>query len=240
MPPVIIAAGIGAAATGIGAAVSSSATKKASDAATQAAAANTQLQTDIYNKNTALIQPTVDQGKVAAERENALLGLSGDPEAAAKAFADWRGSTGYDFALNEGLNAITSSSATRGMLDSGATLKAITRFGQGVADQSFASYLGNIDNIAGRGVNAIGSLTGTGQTYANAVSTNNTNAAGAVGTAALTNASSINALLNSFVGGLGANRGQSSYDKAQAPAINAMTFSVPGQTPAFPTSKLAF
>lgn len=240
--PLIIPAIIGGVATIAGAAISSSATKTATNAATQAAAADRAVQTDIYNKNTALSQPSIDQGRVAAEHENALLGLSGDPTAAAKAFGDWRGSTGYQFRLDSGVNAITGNAATRGTLDSGSTLKAITQFGQNTADQSFNTYLGNVDAIAGRGTNAIGAITGAGQTYANQIVNANNQQASAVGTGALTNATTINSLLNNFVAGSGLNRGQSSYGQTPgaAPQINAMTFTAPQAKPAFAPSQLAF
>lgn len=240
--PLIIPAIIGGVATIAGAAISSSATSKATKAATQAAAADRAVQTDIYNKNTALSQPTIDQGRVAAEHENALLGLSGDPMAAAKAFSDWRGSTGYQFRLDSGLNAITGNAATRGTLDSGSTLKAITQFGQNTADQSFGDYFNRLDTLNSRGVNAIGSITGTGQTYANQIVDANNQQASAVGTGALTNATTLNSLLNNFVAGSGLNRGQSSYGQTPgvAPQINAMTFTTPQARPAFAPSQLAF
>lgn len=242
MPVGLIAAGVGAAGSIAGAAISSSATKKASDAATQAAAANNALQTQIYTQNRDLIQPTVQAGDTARNAELALLGLNGDPAAADRAFADFRGSSGYTFRLNQGINAITGNAATRGMLDSGSTLKALDAFGQGTADQSFSDYITRLDTLSNRGVNAIGSLTGTGQAYAGAVSNNNNSAAGAVGNAALTGASNINAILGNFVSGIGLNRGQSSYGKTstQAPAVNAMTFDVPRSGPAIQPSPTVF
>jgi hypothetical protein len=81
MPPVVIAAGIGAAAGIGGGLLSASAQKKAAskaaDAATQTAEMNNALQSQIYGENKALLSPYVNRGNSAGDAINALLGLGG-------------------------------------------------------------------------------------------------------------------------------------------------------------------
>lgn len=82
MPPVLIAAGVTAAATIGGAALSSSATKKAAnkaaDTSLQTANMNNALTQQIYNKNTANLSPFMANGLQAS---NALTGMLLGPQA---------------------------------------------------------------------------------------------------------------------------------------------------------------
>lgn len=50
---------------------------------------------------------------------------------------DYTASPGYQWQLQQGMNAINSSQAARGALDSGATLKSLARYAQGLAMQDF-------------------------------------------------------------------------------------------------------
>lgn len=87
----------------------------------------------------------------------ALLGIGGDPAASEAAFNNYLGSSGYDFALDQGTRAITGSNAAKGLLKSGATLKALNSFGQGLAAQRFDNYLDKLGALTGQGLSA-GSL----------------------------------------------------------------------------------
>jgi len=60
-------------------------------------------------------------------------------------------SPGYQFRLDEGGRAYDRSAAARGMLLSGAQVKAQERFGQGVAADEFSSYANRLAAIAGVG-----------------------------------------------------------------------------------------
>jgi hypothetical protein len=93
MPPVVIAGGIAAAGAIGGSLLANSAQKKANNQAaqTQNNATNAQLQLgresmglnrEIYDKNTALLNPYVQRGNVAGDSINALLGLPSTPAAA--------------------------------------------------------------------------------------------------------------------------------------------------------------
>jgi hypothetical protein len=62
---------------------------------------------------------------------------------------------GYQFNLDEGARAINAQMAARGMLDSTARGRALSRFSQGLAAQEYNNYL-----------NRLGALSGVGQTAA--------------------------------------------------------------------------
>ena len=139
---------IGAGASAYSASKASS-TAKATNAANQRAITNTQTQ------NNALYAPYVDRGNQAGAAANAFLGLGGQ-QAQDEAFANWRNSTGYQFNLKGGTDAIAAGAATKGSLNSGATLKALTRFGTDVANTYGQQYLGNLQTQQGVGLQAAG------------------------------------------------------------------------------------
>lgn len=126
-----------------------------------------------YLTGTQGTQSYVDTGKQAQQNEagtvaneSALLG-GGTPAAQAaqkSAFNNYLNSTGYQFQLGQGQQAITGSAAARGLLGSGATAKALTQFGQGLAGQYFNNYMGQLSNVAGQQANIAGQgLTAAGQ-----------------------------------------------------------------------------
>lgn len=211
MPIALIAAGIGAAGSIAGAAISSNAASNASDKAAQAAAANNALQREIYASNKGELQPYIDRGNTAGGAESALLGLGGDAGAAKNAFDKYLGSTGYQFQLGQGVNAITGNRAASGTLDSGGTLKSLNAYGQGIASNYFQSYLNNLSGVAGTGLTGASALAGVGQNYANAVSQNNNNAANTAANAGLSSANSINGLIASGLNAFGSQQGLSSF-----------------------------
>lgn len=73
---------------------------------------------------------------------------------AQNAFGKYLDSTGYQFQLGQGQKAITTSNAAKGLLNSGATLKALNNYGQGMAGNYFNNYLGQVNNVAQQGLTA--------------------------------------------------------------------------------------
>ena len=66
------------------------------------------------------------------------------------AFALFRNTPGYQFGLDQGVKAVQSSAAARGGLNSGATLKALTKFGNDYADQQgFTPYMNRLAALSG-------------------------------------------------------------------------------------------
>lgn len=184
----VAAAVVGSAVIGAGAsAASASSSKKAANKATaaqqQAAAANNALQEKIYNQNTANLKPIMDRGNAAGTAMNALLLGSGSEYDAA--FDRYRKSTGYDFRLGEGMDAIQTAAASRGSLRTGDTLKALMEHNQNLGSAEFGNYLTQLGNQQHAGLTGANALAGVGTGYANAVAANNNNAATAAGNNAL-------------------------------------------------------
>lgn len=93
---------------------------------------------------------------------------------------------GYQFRMQEGINALDNSAASRGQLFSGASGKAMTRYGQNFGTSEYAPFLDRLTGMAGMGQSAAGMQATAGQNYANGASNALANigdarAAGAIG-----------------------------------------------------------
>lgn len=95
----------------------------------------------------------VQQGNAA--NNQAMGALTGNNPSA---MANYLNSTGYNFQLKQGQQAITGSAAARGLLNSGGTAKSLMQFGQGLAGNYFNNYLNQLGNVAGRGLQASGQI----------------------------------------------------------------------------------
>ena len=185
-----------AAATVGGAVINANATSDASQAATNAANQNNALQSGIYNQNSTNLSPFMQRGNAAGNQINGLLGLNGG-QANTDALNSYLNSTGYNFNLQSGANAINTQAAATGSLNSGATLKALTQYGQNTGTNFFQNYLSDLSNQQGVGLSGANALAGVGTNYANAVSANNNSAASAAGNAALAGANGMSNALSS-------------------------------------------
>lgn len=107
-------------------------------------------------------------------------------------FADFYKSPDYQFRLNEGMKAIERSAAARGGLRSGATMKAVGNYAQGVASGEWNSYVNRLAALAGIGQQATQDTAALGQNYANAASNAFTNAGNARASAYANTGSAIN------------------------------------------------
>jgi hypothetical protein len=85
------------------------------------------------------------------------------------AFNTYKNSTGYQFRLNQGMDAINSGYAGRGVLQSGAAMQAINDYGQNMASAEFSNYLGQLGNQQALGLSGASALAGVGQNYANSL-----------------------------------------------------------------------
>lgn len=93
-----------------------------------------------------------------------LMGLAPMTAGATNGFNNYLNSTGYNFQMNQGQQAITGSAAARGILNSGATAKALTNYGQGLAGNSFNNYLSQLGNLGNQyGAQTNQGLQSTGQ-----------------------------------------------------------------------------
>lgn len=107
----------------------------------------------------------------SAPQPGAPMGYNGAMDGAPQqnAFNSYLNSTGYDFQMDQGQRAITGSAAAKGLLNSGATAKALTRFGQNLGKGYFSDYLNQLSGMsntlggtATAGQNALGQIASAG------------------------------------------------------------------------------
>ena len=117
-------------------------------------------------------------------------------------FSDFYSSPDYQFAYDEGMRATNQSLARQGLSGSGAAMKKLTRFGQGLASQQLGSYKNSLAALAGVGQSATGQLSQLGANTANNISASQLRAGDARGSAYLNTGSAISGASNT-IGNLG-------------------------------------
>lgn len=93
---------------------------------------------------------------------------------------------GYQFQFDQGTAAVNALAGAKGGLNSGATMKALTDYGQGVANQEYGNYFQRLMNLVSGGQSAAGNQAAAGGNYAanasNALANKgNAQSAGAIG-----------------------------------------------------------
>ncbi|NIT57597.1 MAG: hypothetical protein GWN00_15615, partial [Aliifodinibius sp.] len=97
-------------------------------------------------------QPYLTAGKTGLAAYMASLGLGPTGGAGQQTSADrFRASPGYQFMMQQGINALSSANAARGMTGSGAAAMALQRYGQGLAQQEYGGYQQRLAGLAGMG-----------------------------------------------------------------------------------------
>lgn len=174
MPPAIIAAGVGAAASVGGGLIARSGAKKAARAQERAAQSAEQTQREMFERQIELQEPFRQAGMTAQQQIMQLLGIGGDASAEgygslARPFGeqDFQQDPGYAFRQAEGMKALERSAAARGGLMSGATMKGIQRFGQDLASQEYQNAFNRFQIERAARLNPLQSLMGSGQSAAN-------------------------------------------------------------------------
>jgi len=153
-------------------------------------------------------------GQAALGTYEASLGLPGAPGTPQTALDRFRTSPGYQFALQQGLQAAQRGAAARGLTGSGAEAQALQQAGQGLAEQQYGQYQSRLAQLAGAGQQAAGQAAqmayGTGGTLAGLglqYGTSLANLYGQMGQAqaeaALAQEAQQRGLLGSIFGGLG-------------------------------------
>jgi hypothetical protein len=152
----LIAAGVGGLFSAIGA---RSASRTQANAATQAAntqAAATRDTNDMLKgfrqEDIARFQPFMQSGLQA---QNALaynMGLGPRPDG----YAGFQASPGFQFAMDQGREAVQGSVAARQGLNSGAAMAELQRMGMGLGNQEFGNYMNRLQGMAAGGQNAAG------------------------------------------------------------------------------------
>lgn len=138
----------------LGGAMSSSAASKAAKAQRNAANQASQISKDQFAQTRADLAPYRDAGANALTRYADASGVNGADKRMAS-FADFRADPGYEFQMSEGLRGVQGSAAAGSLgINGGGVLKALQRYGQGVADQGYNNYLTRFQNLASLGQNA--------------------------------------------------------------------------------------
>lgn len=119
----------------------------------------------------------------AAAEEYAAANPTGGTE-----YQGFQATPSYEFRMNSGLDALNSSAAARGSLNSGATLKALEDYRNNLSASEYDSYISRLGSMASSGQAAAGNAanasanyaSGAGQAYGNM---GNAQAAGYIGQA---------------------------------------------------------
>lgn len=157
MPESAIGPIIGGAVGLAGGALQSGAAGKAADNAQRdLSLAVPQLQQN-YNTSVGAFSPFSDVSKLSLQDQQDLLGLNGQ-EAATAAMSKFQQSPGYQFSMDQGMRAIDAGAASKGLLHSGATIKAEQTFGTGLANQEFGNYYNRLMGLSGMGLTAAGGI----------------------------------------------------------------------------------
>jgi len=149
-----------------------------SDAAMQAALlqaaaqqqANGALQTTANNAtndfSTNYFNPYTTTGTNANTMYANALGLNG-PSGNTAATSAFQVSPGYNFALQQGTQAVDRSAAGGGTFGSGNAAIALQNYGQGMANQQYGNWLSNLQGLGSQGLQAAAGQTGVEQSLAN-------------------------------------------------------------------------
>jgi len=108
---------------------------------------------ELARQQRADLEPWRTTGGVANTASADLLGLNGQGAANA-AMGNFQKSPGYQWSFDQGLRGVDAGAAAKGMLRSGATLKAEQTFGTGLADQEFQKYYSNLMGVSQLGESA--------------------------------------------------------------------------------------
>lgn len=174
---------------GLGSAlIGSRSSRSAANTAAAAADRAAEAQLEMFRQNREDLAPFREAGVRGLTRFEGELGPS------------FQQSPGYQFAFNEGARAIDQGASARGMLNSGARLRELTRYGQGIANQEHGNYMNRLAALAGIGQSATGQTAALGQNAA-AAAGNATMAGGQAQAAGGINAT--NALLGGLNQGIG-------------------------------------
>lgn len=193
----------------IGASGQKKAAKKAAQATIDAQAKNQAFATQTRDQNVAMFTPQTTYGDAADKMIAGLLGTGGSAQASNDAFAGWKGATGYQTNLQEGLDAVTANNAARGTFQSGATAKALQQTGTQLNNGYLQQFISNLTGQSNTGTAAKGAIAGQNTALTNTVINGNNTTAEAIGNKAITQANIMSNLLknvgssltSSFTGG---------------------------------------
>jgi len=166
---------IGAAGSLLGGALGINAADRAANQQMRAINHQLNFAKQVYRDQNALFQPWREMGMQGQQAYMSELGLGNAPAG----YKGYSATPGYDWQLNQGLDAAQSAAAARGGMMSGATLQAMQTYGNGLANQDYNTYLNRLQGVGAQGQAAAGNQATAAQNYGQ----NAINAAGSYGDA---------------------------------------------------------
>ena len=175
---VLIPAGISLLNGAMGADASRNAANTQADSANRATA----LQRQMYEEGVQRMQPFYKTSVDANNSLRRLMGMDGG-----NTLEELQSDPGYQIRLSEGMNGVQHSAAARGGLLSGATLKAMQKYGQDFASNEYTNRYNRLSSLAGNGQVA-GNMNSSGANFGsnagnNMMAAGNAQAAGTMGAA---------------------------------------------------------
>eukprot|EP00873_Tetraselmis_striata_P032026 jgi/Tetstr1/452290/TSEL_039326.t1 len=146
-----------------------SAAGKAARAQEQSADKALALQEKQFNQQREDAMPWLDAGRTALDAYMGELGLS-DAAKAGTFESGFKETPGYNFAVEEGEKGVLNNLAALGMKNSGAALKSLGRFRQGLADQTYQTYVDRLSGVSTGGQTQAAQNSAASQNYANTAS----------------------------------------------------------------------
>jgi len=119
-----------------------------------------------YNQTRADYAPWRTAGSNALTAVQQAYGLI----PSSKPYGGFTTSPGYQFRVDQGIQAIDRGAAARGALTSGGTVKEEQRYGDNLAGSEFNNYTSNLENIAGLGEGATSGTAAAGSSAASNIS----------------------------------------------------------------------
>ncbi|MCR9215306.1 MAG: hypothetical protein NXI13_16435 [Proteobacteria bacterium] len=131
---------------------------QAVNAQTGAANQAAQLTADQFQQQREDLAPWMGVGRNALYATSALSGIAApdltpqqNQQVYQNAITNFQAYPGYQWRVDQGIQALDRSAASRGRLQSGAQQKAITDFGQNAASIEYGNYVNQLNNLAGIG-----------------------------------------------------------------------------------------
>lgn len=183
----------------VGGLIASDSARSASNKMADASAASDAMQKQMYDQTRQDNLPAMDARNASLDKMRQLLGIGGDPSSAGYGSlggsinpGDVQNEPGYQFGMQQGQTALNNQLGARGMRNSGAALKAASRFGNDYAttkyDNAFnravanrSAQLNPLQSVAGLGQTGAATIAGAGQNFANQVGANQIGLGNALG-----------------------------------------------------------
>jgi hypothetical protein len=145
--------------------ISSGAAGSAADKQSAAAMQANQLQREMFDQQQKNYeQQRSDQQPWRQAGQQALSQLGNPDFQRDFTMSDFQQDPGYQFRMQQGMDALQASAAARGGLMSGNTLKAITDYGQNFASNEYQNAYNRFNNDRTQRFNRLSSIAGVGQT----------------------------------------------------------------------------